>query len=360
VPEDGDQQRPGHGGQPHPEGGGQHRSDYSAQTPRDDSTESLPPVGMTTQIVRTGGAEPCHVCVHPALGAVVANYGSGSVAVIRLDANGLPLPGGPHQVLSFRGSGPVSGRQASAHAHFVFLAAGDSDTLLVSDLGSDKVRRCRIERVGQRLIEDGVAVELPAGTGPRHAVFSKDGRWLYVVGELDGRIHQVAWDGATASGVPVGSTPVAGRGGLSVDGCDTSSAEGFDGPQVAVCGDSPVEGFAGSAVTGGAGPSAVGCDRPPVGVQPSHLSRVGSTLIAGVRLADGLSMHRLAPDGSVGPGVFRALPGSNPRHHLDLPPWHLVALQGHGGVAVVDSDGRVSDVAPVPAPACIVTGVEIG
>ncbi|MFI6319353.1 lactonase family protein [Nonomuraea sp. NPDC050556] len=123
------------------------------------------------------GDSPCHLAVHPS-GEVlaVANYMDGVVSLHHLGADGL-FTGDPI-VLRHEGSGPVESRQEGPHAH---QAVWDGDTLLVSDLGTDEIRR--YTRDGEALDP----VRLAPGMGPRHFVRHGD-RW-FVAGELDNRVH---------------------------------------------------------------------------------------------------------------------------------------------------------------------------
>ena len=68
--------------------------------------------------VAVGGAAPCHVALNHAQTALaVANYASGSVALFRLDAAGLPVE--PPAIHANTGRGPNAARQEGPHAHWV-------------------------------------------------------------------------------------------------------------------------------------------------------------------------------------------------------------------------------------------------
>ena len=141
----------------------------------------------------SGGAGPCHIVLHPRERALyVSNYGSGSLGVVPLvrDDAGQRFVGGLAQVFEHSGSGPVSDRQEGPHVHSAIVAPGGQH-LLVADLGTDEIRRYRIQDDGL-LTEDGVAATLPTGTGPRHMALGPGGH-LYLVGELSGTVHVLAW-----------------------------------------------------------------------------------------------------------------------------------------------------------------------
>lgn len=132
-------------------------------------------------IRETGGQFPCHLAVTPSgTHLLVANYGSGSVTVFPLEADGAPAE--RCDLLQLRGSGPVADRQDGPHAHQVAPDPHTAD-VLVSDLGADRVVRLRLDPVTGRLYDGHDAVAADPGTGPRHLVRSPDGAVL-LVGEL--------------------------------------------------------------------------------------------------------------------------------------------------------------------------------
>jgi 6-phosphogluconolactonase len=143
----------------------------------------------------TGGSDPAHLTVTPdGRHLLVANYSSGSVSVHPLDAEG--APGERSDLLDLVGSGPDSDRQAGPHAHMVRMDRGD---VLVADLGSDRVWRCRLDPISGRLTMLPPAVVAKPGAGPRHLLFSGDGA-LLLVGELAGNLtwYRPAADGSLA------------------------------------------------------------------------------------------------------------------------------------------------------------------
>ena len=149
----------------------------------------------------TGGADPCHLAVTPdGRHLVVANYTSGNVSVFPLDAAGVPAE--RSDLLALSGTGPDAERQEHAHAHQVVPSGAD---VLISDLGSDRVWRSRLDPVAGRLGAPEPAVEAKPGTGPRHLVRSADGT-LLLAGELAGN---VSWY------QPVGGPALEQRGGVA-------------------------------------------------------------------------------------------------------------------------------------------------
>jgi 6-phosphogluconolactonase len=145
--------------------------------------------------VQTEGANPCHVCLSPdGQKLVVSNYSGGSLSLFRV------LPDGRLSALMQRiqhtGSGTIPGRQAESHVHSArFDAAGK--TLLVADLGIDELKIYHVSTNANPLKPDSQPfVKLPAGSGPRHLDFSADGRYLYVINELNSTISVLMKYGA--------------------------------------------------------------------------------------------------------------------------------------------------------------------
>lgn len=72
--------------------------------------------------------------------------------------------------------------QDSSHIHFVGF--NNYETLLfAADLGADTVSTYDVDRAGYLSLAS--VAELPAGTGPRHLVLSKDQKFMFVNGELN-------------------------------------------------------------------------------------------------------------------------------------------------------------------------------
>jgi len=149
----------------------------------------------------TGGAGPCHVAVHAGY-VLVANYGSGSVAVLAVQPDGSLAP--RSDLVQHAGGGPHPERQAGPHAHMV-VPEPSGQHILAVDLGTDAIYRYALD--GGRLRADGT-VHVPPGAGPRHIAYHPDGRFGYVANELDSTVSVLDLAsftiGATVSTVPDG------------------------------------------------------------------------------------------------------------------------------------------------------------
>lgn len=132
----------------------------------------------------TGGAGPCHLVVHPAGGHLVtANYGSGSVTVHPLRADG--RLGERTDLVQHQGSGPRKGRQDGPHAHQVRVTP-DGRYVLAVDLGADAIFVYRLDLATGKLSPAGKAHTEP-GAGPRHLVFGP-AHTVHVACELDSTV----------------------------------------------------------------------------------------------------------------------------------------------------------------------------
>lgn len=112
---------------------------------------------------------------------LVANYTSGTAAVLPVDKYGNLLPAS--SVVRLSGSGPDKERQASAHAHQV-IQSPDKKYIFAVDLGSDQIRSYRLFE--GRLIPGPhpVAFRSFPGSGPRQLVFHPDGKHAFLVHEI--------------------------------------------------------------------------------------------------------------------------------------------------------------------------------
>ena len=131
----------------------------------------------------TEGDAPCHINFRTKSQTLyTANYMGGSVSVFQTKQGKIePIS----QKLGFVCSGKYP-QQTSSHSHMVVLSK-DENELHISDLGGDKIYHYKVKPDGS--LEDKYSLtQFPAGTGPRHFVFSPNEKWVYVVGELSGTV----------------------------------------------------------------------------------------------------------------------------------------------------------------------------
>jgi 6-phosphogluconolactonase (cycloisomerase 2 family) len=242
---------------------------------------------LTLLAVReTGGQHPCHVAVTPdGRHLLAANYSSGSVSVHPLDPDG--APGDRSDLLTLAGSGPDRDRQERPHAHMVAPDPNGPGVLIV-DLGSDRVWRCRLDAVSGRLTGLAPAVEAAPGTGPRHLLRSADGA-LLLVGEL---AADLSWYRPAADG---GLERLGGVTATTVDGADYPSelTTGRDGRFVYVANRGPntVSVFA-----WGDGKATLIAEVPTGGDWPRHIALFADHLYVANERSHNVTIFRIDPE----------------------------------------------------------------
>ena len=140
--------------------------------------------------LQNGG--PCYVSITPDEDfLLLAHYGSGTISVVSLDGNGLPME--VTDAIVFREEGINSAR-----GHMAIV--GPNGKIYFTCLALDKVMIFDLDKITGKLTQTGYGM-LPQGAGPRHFEFSKDGTKMFVINELgssmtvfdvanDGNIHE--------------------------------------------------------------------------------------------------------------------------------------------------------------------------
>jgi 6-phosphogluconolactonase len=144
------------------------------------------------------GAGPCHLAVDKTgKNVLVANYGSGSVAVLPVREDG--GVGEASCFLQHKGSSVNPQRQQGPHAHSVNLDPRERFAL-VPDLGLDEVLIYRFDAAkGALAPNDPPFAKVAPGAGPRHFAFHPNGRFGYVISEMGSTVTAFAYDGARGS-----------------------------------------------------------------------------------------------------------------------------------------------------------------
>jgi 6-phosphogluconolactonase len=142
--------------------------------------------------VSSRGADPAHITLdQTGKYALVSNYTSGSVAVFAVLKDGRL-----GQVTSFvqhKGSSVNPERQKGPHAHAIALSR-DNRFAVVADLGLDQLLVYSFDAANGILGAQPQIVKASPGAGPRHLVFSTDGRFLYVMNEMQSSVVAYSYD----------------------------------------------------------------------------------------------------------------------------------------------------------------------
>ena len=155
------------------------------------------------------GEDPCYLSFdETGKYILVANYSSGTIAVFPILADGRL---GEHTALvNDQGvTGPNKQRQEAPHAHWIETTA-HNHLVYVADLGLDRVLIYKFDArkgsltpgqplPGKATPDKGVPLDpfsatLNPGAGPRHVAFGPDGKFMYVLGELQSAVTVFAND----------------------------------------------------------------------------------------------------------------------------------------------------------------------
>ena len=153
---------------------------------------STPPTLKLLGHQRTEQNGPCHLVVDRAgRHVLVANYHGQGAVVLPIHEDGT-LGAVTSQVVH-TGSG-AHPRQDKPHPHCIRLDPSNRFAF-VPDLGIDKIVVYRFDGIHSRLVpHDPPAASVAAGAGPRHFDFHPNGRYAYVINELDSTITGFAYD----------------------------------------------------------------------------------------------------------------------------------------------------------------------
>lgn len=169
----------------------------------DNETGRISPINQQS----TGGRNPVHLLVDTTNRfLVIANYATGSVAVlpIRPDGGLDPLV----QLVTLEGQGgPHAKEQASSHPHEIAYDRAGS-VLMVPDKGVDRIFAFAFDSAKGALVRAEPAfVATRPGAGPRHIVYAPSGRLAYVNYELDSSVATYRVDPAKGSLFPIQVIP---------------------------------------------------------------------------------------------------------------------------------------------------------
>lgn len=139
------------------------------------------------------GLSPCYITLDGREeNAFITNYCGDCVASINIDQ---------HRVLRelvqkvfHHGSGPDKERQEGPHPHSVIFDRDDK-RIVVADLGIDKLIVYDVAYDGGRpQMKFASEASVAPGYGPRHTLFSRNGKRLYVLCEMGSRIYVFDYD----------------------------------------------------------------------------------------------------------------------------------------------------------------------
>jgi 6-phosphogluconolactonase len=134
------------------------------------------------------GADPCYITLSPDQhNLFVANYTGGSITSFHRFADG--QLSNPQQFIQHIGSSVDKERQEKAHVHGLFFSP-DGKYLLTPDLGMDQIAIYPYQTKNSPPldIQKVKYINNKPGSGPRHLVFSSNGKFIYIIEELTGSV----------------------------------------------------------------------------------------------------------------------------------------------------------------------------
>ncbi|MBL7849816.1 MAG: lactonase family protein [Cyclobacteriaceae bacterium] len=154
------------------------------------------------QKVSSRGAAPCHLSFdQTGRYLMVANYVGGNAAIFPVTSNG--TLGEPTALVQHTGFSLDPNRQNGPHAHAI-VATPDNRYVAVADLGIDKVMVYPFdEKNGTLDTSQFHAITLSPGDGPRHLVYSPEGKEMYVLNELTSTITAFTRDPGSEKTEPI-------------------------------------------------------------------------------------------------------------------------------------------------------------
>lgn len=145
------------------------------------------------------GSITAHNCVtRDGTKLLVANYGMGvggpDQSVVAYSIRGDGGLSTPLASVALEGTGPNAARQERSHAHSI-TATVSGNIAIVADLGTDQLVSYRITDAGA--FEPLNETSLTPGAGPRHIALHPNGKFVFVMNELDSTIVSLSLDSTT-------------------------------------------------------------------------------------------------------------------------------------------------------------------
>ncbi len=249
--------------------------------------------------INQGGGGPCHIALSAdGKHLITANYGSGSVSVVKLNSEGIP-----EKVTDVIFYGEKS------HPHMT-IHNPRLHTYYVSDLGLDRVHQLKLDTtLGLLMNADMAYFNCEPGSGPRHMAIDKSSANLYVINELNSTasVYNILSDTVTAKQT-VSTLP-----------------EGY--PEKSFCAD-------------------------------IHLSQNGKMLYGSNRGHNSIVTFRVGVDGTLSEPAHSGCGGNWPRNFSLSPSgkFLLVANQNSNEISVVREGGKndkVVSTMTLNAPSCV-------
>jgi 6-phosphogluconolactonase len=147
--------------------------------------------------VATRGGGPCHVSLdRTGKYVLVANYDGGSVASFPVHEDGSLGEGGGF--VQHTGSSVNKERQEGSHAHWIGVSP-DNRFVIEANLGLDEVPVFHFKASNGDLTPVEPFVKVHPGAGPRHFAFHPNGKFAYLLTEMENAVTVFSYKAANGS-----------------------------------------------------------------------------------------------------------------------------------------------------------------
>jgi len=145
------------------------------------------------ETLMTGHPAPCHLSLSPDERKLVfAEYGRGTAGWVNLKADGAFAKETLQGIVSEDPTGPNKPRQDRPHCHCARVTP-DGKYICIVDLGTDRVKIYSTST--GKFVRDVITV--PAGAGPRHITFHPNGRFAFLLFELENYVTSYRYEDGT-------------------------------------------------------------------------------------------------------------------------------------------------------------------
>jgi 6-phosphogluconolactonase len=128
------------------------------------------------------GKDPCYISIEQTgRFALVANYSSGNAAMLPIQPDGQLGPAS--DVVQHSGSSVHPERQTAPFVHSI-VPDPTNRFAIVADLGADKLMIYEMDLENGKLNQHA-EIRVKPGAGPRHTIFHPNGKYLYLINELN-------------------------------------------------------------------------------------------------------------------------------------------------------------------------------
>ena len=157
---------------------------------------------LNKQSAKGGGT--CHITVDPAgKNVLIANYGTGSVAVLPIKADGSLAEASAFD--QHTGSSADPARQKEPHAHSIYVDPA-AKFAYACDLGTDRINGYKYDAPHGTLTPEATATGTVApGSGPRHLALHPKRNSAYVINEMLSTITAFGRDPASGALTEIGT-----------------------------------------------------------------------------------------------------------------------------------------------------------